>query len=69
MEDQNLIDFGKYHGKTYSYVLENDVAYCNWLLRQLNVNGKLKKYQDCLKTKAKKETCDCCNGTGLMNII
>ena len=29
-----LINFGKYKGQTYDYVIKNDIKYCNYIITQ-----------------------------------
>lgn len=65
-----IVSFGKHSGKTYDLVLQTDVSYCNWLLRQVNVHGRLLQFQQWLKNKStRKATCECCNGTGVINVL
>jgi hypothetical protein len=64
-----VLAFGKYQGKTYDFIRQTDVAYCNWVLKQFNVGRGLAHFQQWLKTKAKKVTCECCNGSGLVDAI
>jgi predicted methyltransferase len=64
-----IINFGKHIGKTYEFVRENDVSYCNWVLKQYNIGKGLSHFQQYLKTKTKKVTCECCNGTGVIDQI
>jgi len=66
---QTVFKFGKYNGKTYEFVRDTDVAYCNWCLKQMNVSGKMLHFQEWLKTKSRKVTCECCNGSGLVNPV
>ena len=33
-ECDKTFTYGKYNGKTYKYVCENDPEYCNWLMEQ-----------------------------------
>lgn len=37
MENQ-VINFGKYHGFTYSQLISSDVNYCKWLLSLKHTN-------------------------------
>jgi hypothetical protein len=66
---QTLITFGKYNGKTYEFVLKTDVAYCNWVLKQMNVGKQMLELQNWLRTKSRKATCECCNGSGMTDVI
>lgn len=65
----DIFSFGKHNGKTYDFVRKNDVAYCNWALKQMNVGERMRHFQDWLKLKTKKITCECCNGSGLIDAI
>jgi hypothetical protein len=58
------LPFGKHAGKSFNDIMEHDISYCNWVLRQINVRGVMKSFQDYLKIKAKHVTCEACNGTG-----
>jgi hypothetical protein len=64
-----VLNFGKHNGKTYEYVKMTDVAYCNWALKQMNGGGKMLHFQQWLRTTSRKVTCECCNGTGLVDAI
>ena len=64
---QNTLTFGKYSGKTFDYVKQTDVSYCNWVLEQIGSGGKMLQFQQWLRTKARKITCECCNGTGVVD--
>ena len=66
---QTIITFGKHNGKTYAYVKQTDVAYCNWALKQMNVGGRMLHLQQWLKQKTRKVTCECCNGSGLVDAL
>jgi hypothetical protein len=65
----NKLTFGKHEGKTYEYVKQADVAYCNWVLKQMNVGRKMMQFQQWLKTNSRKVTCECCNGSGLVDAV
>jgi hypothetical protein len=67
MDSPGVITFGKYNGRTYEFVKQTDVAYCNWALKQMNVGGRMLQFQQWLKSNARKVTCECCNGTGLVD--
>ena len=64
METQTLT-FGKHAGKTFQDIRHIDVSYCNWVLKQTGTRGVMKEFQDWLKRKSKKVTCEACNGTGI----
>jgi hypothetical protein len=66
---QPIINFGKHTGKTYEEVKKTDVAYCNWILKQMNVGNKMLHFQQWLKRTSRKVTCECCNGTGLVDAV
>ena len=66
---QNLITFGKYNGQTFEFVRKTDVAYCNWILKQINVGAKMLEFQKWLKHGSRKATCECCNGTGVVDVL
>jgi hypothetical protein len=69
METQMVFSFGKHAGKTYEYVRQTDVSYCNWILKQIGVNGKMQHFQQWLKKTTRKVTCECCNGSGLVDAV
>jgi len=64
-----ILNVGKHTGKSYDFILQNDVSFCNWVLKQINASKSLFHFQQWLKTKTKKVTCECCNGTGLTDQI
>ena len=64
-----ILPFGKHQGKTYEYIKQTDVSYCNWVLSQGRARGDMKLFQDWLKTVAKKITCEHCNGTGMGHMM
>lgn len=64
-----VFTFGKHNGKPYDYVKRTDVAYCNWALKQINSNGRMLHFQRWLRARAKKVTCECCNGSGLVDAV
>lgn len=66
---QTVITFGKYNGLTFEAVKKIDIAYCNWVLKQMNVGSKMLQFQKWLKMGARKATCECCNGTGVTDIL
>lgn len=68
-KSQTVITFGKYNGQTYEFVRKTDVAYCNWVLKQMNVGTKMIEFQKWLKFNTRKATCECCNGTGIIDVI
>ena len=68
-QTDNIITFGKYNGKPYEFVKQSDVSYCNWILKQMSVSGKMLQFQQWLKNNSKKVTCECCNGSGLVDAI
>lgn len=47
--DSNTLAFGKHKGKSYDFVKQNDVSYCNWVLKQKNFSGKMLDFQSWLK--------------------
>lgn len=68
-EQPNIITFGKHNGVPYEAVRSSDVAYCNWVLKQINTTGRLLHFQQWLRAKARKITCECCNGSGLVDAV
>lgn len=64
-----VLTFGKHTGKTYDFVRQNDVAYCNWVLKQMNVNNKMLHFQTYLRAQGRMVTCECCNGTGFVYAV
>jgi len=71
MESSNaVISFGKYNGRTYEEVRSIDVAYCNWILKQMETTGRMKAFQNWLKQNSKNvATCEMCNGCGTVHVI
>jgi hypothetical protein len=67
--DKTTMTFGKYNGKSYEFIRQNDVAYCNWSLKQMNVGGRMLEFQLWLKKNTRKVACECCNGSGLVDVI
>ena len=68
--ENTVIEFGKHKGKTYGDVLKCDVSYCNWAMLKRGARSQaMMQFQEWLKSKAKKATCENCNGTGLTFII
>jgi hypothetical protein len=67
--EANTITFGKYNGMTYEQVRSGDVGYCNWILKQTGTSGRMLHFQMWLRAKARKVTCECCNGSGLIDAI
>ena len=67
--EQTIISFGKYNGQTYEFIKKNDVGYCNWVLKQMNTNGGMLQFQIWLKKNTRKVACECCNGSGLVDMI
>ena len=47
---QRLLGFGKHKDKTYEYVRQNDIGYCNWVIMQQNPSkGDFENFQNYLK--------------------
>ena len=44
----NKITFGKYKGKTYEYLINNDINYCIWISAQNSDNIELNKFKNYL---------------------
>jgi len=65
MDQPRVLPFGKHSGKSYEDIKRNDIAYCNWVLKQSETRGHMKDFQDWLKRVANKVTCEACNGSGL----
>jgi hypothetical protein len=57
--------FGKHAGKDYQEIKRTDVAYCNWILKQINVKGSMRDFQLYLKEGSRVVTCEACNGSGV----
>jgi hypothetical protein len=49
-----MIKFGKHKGKSYSYMVENEKAYCMYVLNQTECSGIFKEFQDFLKKNNQK---------------
>jgi hypothetical protein len=64
MDSHKILVIGKYKGMTFNEIRNTDVAYCNWVLRQMGTIGHMKEFQEWLKSISKKTTCEACNGTG-----
>jgi hypothetical protein len=70
MDDSyTILTFGKYNGRTYDFIRQTDVAYCNWALKQANSGHRMAHFQQWLKTTSRKVTCECCNGSGFVDAI
>ena len=69
METTPLLTFGKHAGKDFDHIRRTDISYCNWALKQVGARGVMKAFQDWLKPRAKKVTCENCNGTGMGHIM
>ena len=69
MENNNILSMGKHAGKSFQEVKATDIAYCNWVLRQMGTTGRMKEFQNWLKANSKKTTCEACNGTGLWHTM
>lgn len=48
-----MICFGKYKNKSYDYVLENDVKYCNWILTQSSNHKGMNEFKYFLQNNYK----------------
>jgi hypothetical protein len=48
-----MICFGKYKNKSYDYVLENDVKYCNWILIQSSNHKGMNEFKYFLQNNYK----------------
>ena len=48
-----LITFGKYKGKTFEFVLNNDLKYCEYVLTLTSNNNNCKDLQEYLKVRIK----------------
>jgi len=66
---QTILNFGKYKGKTYDSIKKTDVAYCNWILKQMNAGRTMLDFQQWLKENGRKVACECCNGSGLVDAV
>jgi hypothetical protein len=44
-----MISFGKYKNKSYNYVLQNDIKYCNWILTQSTSHKGMNEFINFLK--------------------
>ena len=69
MDSDTIVSFGKYTGKSYSFVRQTDVAYCNWILKQMNVGNKMLHFKQWLRMGGRKVTCECCNGSGVVDAL
>jgi hypothetical protein len=66
MESMSVLTFGKYAGKKFDEVRRIDISYCNWALKQSGARGGgMRGFQDWLKARAHKVSCEACNGTGI----
>ncbi len=66
---ETLLTFGRYMGKTFEYVKNTDISYCNWALKQVKPNGRMKEFQNYLQGLSNFATCERCNGTGKVHIM
>ena len=65
-----VVTFGKHNGRTYDDIKRMDVAYCNWILKQMEVSGRMKEFQIWLKENSNhKATCEMCNGSGQVTVV
>jgi hypothetical protein len=55
MDSSNtVLNYGKYKGKTFDFVLQTDVDYCEWTLKQTRTKNKnMIQFQQWIKTKLK----------------
>jgi hypothetical protein len=58
------LSFGKHRGKTFEEIVSTDISYCNWALKQTETRGVMKEFQEWLRLRAKKVSCEACNGSG-----
>lgn len=58
------LSFGKHRGKSFEEIVKTDISYCNWALKQTETRGVMKEFQEWLRLKAKKVSCEACNGSG-----
>ena len=66
----NIFIIGKHKGNTFEFVRKNDISYCNWALKLVPPLGRdMLQFQKYLKNYTRKVTCDCCNGSGLSDIM
>ena len=63
-------NIGKHKGNTFDFVRKTDVSYCNWALKLIPPVGRdVLLFQKYLKNYTRKITCECCNGSGLSDIM
>lgn len=52
MYEKNILNFGKYNGRSFEDVIYNDVNYCIWFLKNLDYDfatNERKQFYDFLK--------------------
>ena len=54
---------------TFEYVKNTDISYCNWALKQVKPNGRMKEFQNWLQGVSNFATCERCNGSGKVHIM
>jgi hypothetical protein len=66
---ETVLTFGRHIGKTFDDIKRTDVSYCNWVLKQVKPNGRLKEFQSWLQSHSHFATCERCNGSGKVHIM
>lgn len=64
-----VLTFGRYMGKSFEEVKKIDVSYCNWVLKQVKPNGRMKEFQNYLQCLSNFATCERCNGSGKVHVM
>lgn len=59
-----VLTFGKHRDKSFEEIVRTDISYCNWALKQTETRGVMKEFQEWLRLRAKKVSCEACNGSG-----
>lgn len=65
---EQTITFGKYKGKTYEFVLNNDIGYCEYVMSQSSCSSAFKSFKLFLERNLKEKLCETYNPEKLKNI-
>ena len=66
---ETILTFGRHIGKSFEEIKKTDVSYCNWALKQVKPNGRMKEFQTWLQGVSHFATCERCNGSGKVHIM
>lgn len=58
--NNEFLTFGKYKGKTFIWVYENNIGYCSWCIenfnKSTNINPQFERFVNYIKQKEKEES-------------